>query len=69
MLLDAIEADVRNSPSDDDSGLDVRSILARVEEIARTAETHPEGAGDDAGEPVARVPSRAAKRGKDDQAA
>ena len=69
VLLDAIEADVRNSSSDDDSGLDVRSLLERVEEITRMAETHHEGAGDDAGKPVARDPSRAAKRGKDDQAA
>ncbi len=69
VLLDPIEADVRNSSSDDDSGLDFRSLLERVEGFARIAETHHEGAGDDAGEPVARDPSRAAKRGKDDQAA
>ena len=69
VLLDAIEADVRNRPSDDVPGLDVRSILARVEEIARMAETDHEGTGDDAGEPVARDPSRAAQRGNDDRAA
>ena len=69
VLLDTIEADVRNPPSGDNSGLDVRSILARVEEIARLAETPHEDAGDDAGEPVAQDPSRAARRAKDDQAA
>ena len=69
VLSDAIEADVRNPSSDDDFGLDVRSILERVEEITRLADTHHAGAGDAAGKPVVRDPSRTVRREKDDRAA